>query len=147
MVMFRLIAGELAWLKCVVQFGGDCFMDAKETSSAKAWTWKGSRLQGLSMLIAGLGLGYFFIVVPLQQAYNHAPEVSLSFKLAFLSPAFVILGILATIIPSMTTDQSFMLRAPNKLSIAGWVLLVVVLIVSSGTYYLLDQQISALGYN
>ena len=122
-------------------------MDAKERSSAKAWTWKGSRLQGLLMLVVGLGFGYFFIVLPLQQAYSHAPKVSLSFKLAFLSPALVILGILSIIIPSMTTDQSFMLRAPNKLSFAGWILLIVVLMVSAGTYYLLDQEVSSLGYN
>ena len=122
-------------------------MDAKESNSAKAWTWKGSRLQGLFMLILGLGFGYFSIVLPLQEAYSNAPKISLYFKWAFLSPALVLLGILAVIVPSMTTDQSFMLRAPNKLSVAGWILLIVVLIVSAGTYYLLDQQISSLGYN
>jgi hypothetical protein len=121
-------------------------MDAK-SNSAKAWTWKGSRLQGLFALILGLAFGYFSIIRPLQQAYSKAPDVSLSFKFAFLSPALVILGILAIIVPSVTTDQSFILRAPNKLSFAGWILLIVVLIVASGTYYLLDQQISLLGYN
>ena len=122
-------------------------MDAKQSNSAKAWTWKGSRLQGLLMLTLGLGSGYFSIVLPLQQAYSNAPEVSLSFKLAFLSPALVILGILAIIVPSVTTDQTFLLRAPNKLSLAGWTLLIVMAAVSFGTYYLLDRQISSLGYN
>jgi hypothetical protein len=122
-------------------------MDAKQSNSTKAWTWKGSRLQGLLMLILGLGFGYFSIVLPLQQAYSNAPDVSLSFKLAFLSPALVILGILAIIVPSVTTDQTFILRAPNKLSLAGWTLVIVVAAVSFGTYYLLDRQISSLGYN
>jgi hypothetical protein len=121
-------------------------MDAKESNSAKLWTWKGSRLQGLLMLLFGLAIGYISIVRPLQQAYSKTPEISLSAKLAFLSPAFVLLGILAIIVPSVTTDQSFILRAPNKSSFAGWILVVVVVIVAFGTYYLLDQQISSLGY-
>jgi hypothetical protein len=121
-------------------------MDAKKTSSAKAWTWKGSRLQGLVMLIFGLASGYFFIIRPLQQAYSHAPEISTSFKLAFLSPALVLIGIIAIIMPSTTTDQTFLLRGPNKLSVAGWILAIVVSIVGFGTYYLLDQQLSSLGY-
>jgi hypothetical protein len=120
---------------------------AKESNSTKVWTWKGSRLQGLFVLILGLAVGYFSIVRPLQQAYSNAPTLSLSFKLAFLSPALVLLGILAIIVPSVTTDQSFILRAPNKLSFAGWILLIVVAIVAFGTYYLLDRQISSLGYN
>jgi hypothetical protein len=122
-------------------------MDAKESNSAKAWTWKGSRLQGLFILILGLAAGYFSIILPLQQAYSNAPKISLYFKWAFLSPALVLLGILAIIVPSVTTDQSFILSGPNKVSFAGWILLIVVSMVAFGTYYLLDQQISSLGYN
>jgi hypothetical protein len=122
-------------------------VDAQQSNSAKAWTWKGSRLQGLVILILGLVGGYFSIILPLQQAYNHEPEISLYFKWGFLSPALVLLGILAIIVPSVTTDQSFILKAPNKLSFAGWVLLIVVAAVAFGTYYLLNQQISSLGYN
>ena len=121
-------------------------MDAKDGNAAKAWTWKGSRLQGLLMLAVGLAIGYFSIIRPLQQDYGKAPEVSLSFKLAFLSPVLVLLGILAIIVPSVTTDQSFILKEPNKLSVAGWILLIVVAIVAFGTYYLLDQQLSSVGY-
>jgi|HubBroStandDraft_1064217.scaffolds.fasta_scaffold198151_2 hypothetical protein len=121
-------------------------MDTKEGNSAKAWTWKGSRLQGLLMLIVGLAIGYFSIIRPLQQAYSNAPEISLSFKLAFLSPVLVLLGILAIIIPNVTTDQSFILSGPSKLSFAGWILVIVLAIVAFGTYYLLDQQISSVGY-
>ena len=122
-------------------------MDAKESNSAKAWTWKGSRLQGLFILILGLAAGYFSIILPLQQAYSNAPKISLYFKWAFLSPALVLLGILAIIVPSVTTDQSFILSGPNKVSFAGWILLIVVSMVAFGTYYLLDKQISSLGYN
>jgi hypothetical protein len=121
-------------------------VDAEESNSANAWTWKGSRLQGLVMLIFGVAIGWISIVRPLQQAHSNAPEISFSVKLAFLSPVFVLLGILAIIVPSVTTDQSFILKSPNKLSVAGWILLIVIAIVAFGTYYLLDQQISSLGY-
>ena len=121
-------------------------MDANDGNSAKAWTWKGSRLQGITVLVVGLVAGYFSIVRPLQQAYHHEPGVSLSFKLACLSPVLVLLGALATIMPSVTTDQTFILKSPNKLSLAGWALLIVMAIVALGTYYLLDRQIGLMGY-
>jgi uncharacterized membrane protein len=112
----------------------------------KAWTWKGSRLQGLLILILGLAAGYFSIVRPLQQAYEKAPEITLSYKFAFLAPALLILGIVALIAPSVTTDQSFILREPNKLSFVGWIFVIALAIAGFGTFYLMDQQISALGY-
>jgi hypothetical protein len=107
---------------------------------------KGSRLQGVLLLIFGFVAAYFSIVVPLQEAYSRAPKISMYFKFAFMSPALIILGILIIIVPSVTTNQSFILRSPNKLSVAGWALLAVVVIIGLGTYYLLDQQINSLGY-
>jgi hypothetical protein len=122
-------------------------MDAKESHSAKGWTWKGSRLQGLFILILGFAAGYFSIVLPLQQAHSKAPEIYSTFKWAFLSPALVILGILAIIVPSVTSDQSFLLSGPKKLSFAGWIVVVALLIVGVATYYLLERELSSLGYN
>jgi hypothetical protein len=107
---------------------------------------KGYRVRGVLLVILGLVAGYFSIVLPLQEAYSKAPTISLYFKFAFLSPALILLGILAVTVPSVLTDQSFMMRAPNKLSVAGWALVVVLLIIGFGTYYLLDQQIDSLGY-
>jgi uncharacterized membrane protein len=107
---------------------------------------KGSRLQGVLLVILGLVIGYFSVVLPLQEAYSKAPKISLYFKFSFLSPALILLGILAIVVPSVLTDQSFMSRGPNKLSVAGWALVVVLLIIGFGTYYLLDQQINSLGY-
>jgi hypothetical protein len=107
---------------------------------------KGYRVRGVLLVILGLVAGYFSIVLPLQEAYSKAPTISLYFKFAFLSPALILLGILAVTVPSVLTDQSFMMRAPNKLSVAGWALVVVLLIIGFGTYYLLYQQIDSLGY-
>lgn len=122
-------------------------MDKNESNSAKSWTWKGSRLQGLLALIAGLIVTYISIVIPLQEAYSNAPKIMMSAKLAFLAPVLVLFGILAIIVPSVTTDQSFISGGPGKLSPAGWILVGVMAILAFGTYYLLDQQISSLGYS
>lgn len=122
-------------------------MDAKKSNSAKTWTWKGSRLQGIFILILGLAAGYFSIVLPLQQAYSKAPEIYSTFKWAFLSPVLVILGVMAIIVPSMTSDQTFLLSGPKTLSLVGWIFVIALLIVGIGTYYLLHQRLSSLGYN
>ncbi len=122
-------------------------MEAKKSNSARVWAWKGSRLQGVFILILGLAAGYVSIMLPLQQAYRKAPEVYPTFKLAFLSPALVILGILAIIVPSMTSDRTFLLSGPKTLSFTGWILVIALLIVGIGTYYLLHQKLSSLGYN
>jgi hypothetical protein len=108
---------------------------------------KGSRFQGVVLLIVGLITTYFSIVLPLQEAYSNAPKISMYFKFAFMSPALIFLGILIIIVPSVTTNQSFILKSPNKLSVTGWALVVFVAIIGFGTYYLLDQQISSLGYS
>lgn len=121
-------------------------MSTQGTGNNSAAPSKGSRLQGMLLLIVGLVIGYFSIVIPLQEAYSKAPKISLYFKFAFLSPALILLGILVIIVPSTLTDQSFMTRGHNKLSVAGWALVVVLLIIGFGTYYLLDQQINSLGY-
>jgi len=116
------------------------------TGNNSATTSKGSRLKGLLLLILGLNIGYVSIVIPLQEAYSKAPKISLYFKFAFLSPALICIGILVILVPSTLTDQSFMSRGHNKLSVAGWALVFVFLIIGFGTYYLLDQQINSLGY-
>jgi hypothetical protein len=122
-------------------------MSTQEPSNKSAKTWEGSRLQGVVILVLGLLAGYFAIVLPLQEAYSHTPEISMYFKFAFLSPALILLGILAIIFPSLTTNQTFLLKSHNKLSVAGWALVVALAVLGFGTYYLLDLQISLLGYS
>jgi hypothetical protein len=71
----------------------------------------------------------------------------LYFKFAFLSAPLILLGLLATAVPSTMTDQSFLTTGHNKLSAAGWALVAVLATVGFGTYYLLEQQIGSLGYD
>jgi hypothetical protein len=99
------------------------------------------------LVVLGLVAAYLSIVLPLQEAYSNAPEISLYFKFAFLAAPLIFLGILALAVPSTMTDQSFLMRDPNKLSAGGWALVAVLAIVGFGTYYLLAQQIGSLGYD
>jgi hypothetical protein len=102
-----------------------------------------SRIRGVLLLILGAVAGYFAIVRPLQQAYGNAPEISMYFKFAFLSPTLALLGLLMIIFPN--SEQVF-LKSQNRLSLAGWFLVAVLAIIGFGTWYLLDQQIASLGY-
>lgn len=120
-------------------------MSVREPNSAEAP--KGSRLKGVLLIVVGLVGAYFSIVLPLQEAYSHAPNLSLYFKFAFLSPALIVLGILATAVPSTLTDYSFLTSAPNKLSAAGWMVVIGLAAVGFGTYYLLEQHIASMGYD
>ena len=122
-------------------------MSTRQPGHHSAEAPKGSRLQGVGILILGLVLAYFSIVLPLQQAYSKAPEISLYFKFAFLSPALILGGILTIIVPSVTTDQSFLMRSHNKLTVAGWALVAGLAVVGFGTYYLVVQKINSLGYD
>jgi hypothetical protein len=107
----------------------------------------GSRLQGIVITLLGLVLGYFSIVQPLLAANSRVDQIAWLSNFAFLSPPFIILGILATIFPSMTTDKTFLLKSKDSLSLYGWVLVIVMLIIGFGTYYLVNQQFAALGYH
>jgi hypothetical protein len=99
------------------------------------------------LVVLGLVAAYFSIVLPLQEAYSNAPEISLYFKFAFLAAPLIFLGILAIAVPSTMTDQSFLTRGHNKLSAGGWAVVAGLAIVGFGTYYLLEQQIGSLGYD
>ena len=107
----------------------------------------GSRLQGIVVTVLGAILGYFSILQPLHAAYSRADQIAWLSNFAFLSPPLIILGLLATIFPSMTTEKTFLLKSKDSLSLYGWMLVIAMLIIGFGTYYLVNQQFAALGYH
>jgi hypothetical protein len=109
-------------------------------------TSKGSRLQGVLLIGFALIAGYVSIVMPLQEAYAGAQEISWTAQFAFLAPPFALLGVLVLFFPSMTTNDTFLLKAKDKLSLAGWAVLAALLVLGAGTYFLIDHQLSSLGY-
>ncbi|MBU6474285.1 MAG: hypothetical protein KGL66_10920 [Alphaproteobacteria bacterium] len=115
-------------------------------SPTPARSWEGSRLQGVLITVVGVVAGYFSIVMPLQQAFAQAPEISWAGQYAFLSPPLILLGILAIIWPSMTTNKTFLLKAKDKLSVQGWIVVVALAALGAGTALAVNHQLTALGY-
>jgi hypothetical protein len=107
---------------------------------------KRSRLQGVLIFAFAVFAGYVSIVLPLQEASAHAPQIEWGAQLAFLAPPLALLGILTIIFPSMTTNDTFLLKSKDKLSVSGWILLAVLAALGAGTAYLVDHQLQLLGY-
>ncbi len=107
---------------------------------------KGSRLQGGLILAFAVFAGYISIVRPLQEAYANAQQIQWGVQFAFLAPPMVLLGILAVIFPSMTTNDTFLLKSKDKLSVSGWVLVAALIVLGAGSAYLVNNQLDSLGY-
>lgn len=106
----------------------------------------GSRIQGVLLLIIGVVAGYFSIYLPLKEAQEHAQEISLAGHFAFLSPPLILLGILAIIFPSMTTNDTFLLKSKDKLSAAGWLVVLALTVLGGATYFFVSHQLALMGY-
>ena len=106
----------------------------------------GSRIQGVLLTFVGVVAGYFSIYMPLKQASEHAEEISYAGHFAFLAPPLILLGVLAFIFPSMTTDNTFLLKSKGKLSVAGWLVVVALVVIGGATFIFVDHQLSLMGY-
>jgi hypothetical protein len=106
----------------------------------------GSRIQGVLLLIVGLVAGYLSIYMPLKEASEHAPEISYAGHFAFLAPPLILLGIMAIIFPSMTTNDTFLLKSKDKLSAYGWLMVVALVVIGGVTYLFVSHQLSLMGY-
>ncbi len=107
---------------------------------------EGSRLQGVLLFVIGVVAGYFSIYLPLKQASEHAEEISYAGHFAFLAPPLILLGVLAFIFPSMTTDNTFLLKSKGKLSGAGWLVVLALVLLGGATFIFVDHQMSLMGY-
>lgn len=121
-------------------------MNSSNSNNDPVKTSKGSRWQGVLLIGFALVAGYVSIVMPLQEAYAGVHEISWTAEFAFLAPPLGLLGVLVLFFPGMTTDDTFLLKAKDKLSVAGWIVVAALLVLGAGTYYLVDQQLSSLGY-
>ena len=121
-------------------------MNGSDNNNSPVKVKKGSRLQGVLLFALALLAIYISIVLPLQQAHAGVKEISWTAEYAFLSPPLALLGVLAILFPSMTTNDTFLLKAKDKLSVAGWLLLVALVAIGAGTYFFLDHTLQSLGY-
>jgi hypothetical protein len=117
-----------------------------QPDTAKGSPLEGSRLQGILILLVGLVGGYFSIYMPLKEAQEHAAEISWAGHFAFLAPPLVLLGVLAFIFPSMTTNNTFLLKSKDKLSGAGWLVVIALVLLGGATFFFVNHQLSLMGY-
>lgn len=102
-----------------------------------------SRLGGLLLLAVGVGFGWFFILKPLEAARKHLPEVSYELKAILIVPACFIFG-LAFLLGG--AGFSYRDKARKRITPMGWVLLVVVAVLTGLGFFWMKQQFTALGY-
>lgn len=84
---------------------------------------EGSRLLGVILLIVGLGLSYFEIVQPLQEAAQGARRVTWNDNWPFMGLFLSLLGLVAAIFPKILCARSFRFIGKGKLRIYGWLLI------------------------
>lgn len=104
------------------------------------------RLGALGSLAAGLGLGWFLILRPLEQARAGAPQVSMSIKGAFiLVPLLLVLGIVYLIGGEKVQYRDTSVHPPKPLFMF-WVIMILLLAIGGGLFWYTEAQLAALGY-
>jgi hypothetical protein len=101
------------------------------------------RLGGLLSLAVGAGAAWFFLLMPLQEAQAGAPEVSYQLKAFLLVPLCVVFGLGFLFAGSRLQYRT---EDHKNLTVIGWVLFAIVVVLTGAGYFWFDQQFSALGY-
>ncbi len=103
-----------------------------------------ARLGGLFLLLVGGGLGWYFMLKPLQAAQNHAAEVSYSLKAFVLVPFCLVFGLAFLV---MGGGLQYRNAARKNLTPLGWALFVIGGILAAACFFWFKQQFTALGYS
>ncbi|MBB4638889.1 hypothetical protein [Longimicrobium terrae] len=104
------------------------------------------RLGGvLSIVIAGV-VGWWAILLPLQKARAGAPEVSMQLKAAYvLVPLALVFGVAFVALGSRMHYRDTT-RTPPTLTPLGWTLFALVAVLSGVLFWVVQSQLSAMGY-
>jgi len=103
-----------------------------------------ARLGGVALVILGLGLGWFFVLGPLQQAQQGVAEIRYSLKAFLAVPACLIFGIAFVLVGARLNYRD---AARKSLTGTGWFLLVLVAIATAVGFWWVQQRFAALGYS
>jgi hypothetical protein len=104
------------------------------------------RLGALGSLAAGVGLGWFLIMRPLEQARAGAAQVSMSINGAFvLVPLLLVLGIVYLIGGEKVRYRDTSVHPPRPLFMF-WVIMILLLAIGGGLFWYTEAQLAALGY-
>jgi hypothetical protein len=103
-----------------------------------------ARLGGLALIAAGLGLGWFFLLEPLQEASHGAHDVHYSLKAFFAVPACIIFGAAFVLLGKRLRYRD---DAHKNFTVVGWILFGLVVLATGAGFWWFEQQFAALGYS
>ncbi len=104
------------------------------------------RLGGLLSIALGVGIGWFTLWMPLQQARAGAAEISMHIKAAYvLVPLALVFGA-AFVVGGRRAQYRDVTQQPPKLTPLGWMLLALTAVLAGVCFWYLQSQFAALGY-
>ena len=105
-----------------------------------------SRLIGIAMIAAGLGLGWYFGYHPLAEARAGAAEVEYSIKIFVLAPMLVVGG-LALFLGGTPVAHAFSGPPQGRQQhLIVWTVFVIAVIAGGLGFWWMQTELSALGY-
>jgi hypothetical protein len=104
------------------------------------------RLMALGSLVAGVGLGWFLIMRPLEQARAGVPEISTSIKGAFILVPFLLVAGIVYLIGGEKVKYRDESVSPPRPLLMFWVIMALVFVIGGGLLWYTEAQFSALGY-
>ena len=101
------------------------------------------RLLGFIILVIDAILIYVCIVLPIQQANDHAESVTTAFKGVLLIPALLVIGVLYCVAPAWTARMSADIE--HKKGIV-WTAAIIGAAAGGILYWLVESHLEAYGY-
>lgn len=104
------------------------------------------RLGGLLSIAIGLGVAWFTLWMPLQQARAGAAEISMHLKAAYVLVPFALVFGLAFLVGGTRTRYRDVTHQPPRLTPLGWMLMVLALVLAGVCFWYVQAQLATLGY-
>lgn len=109
----------------------------------KAGNDTGARILGFVFFLIGLGLGYWQIYSPIQQAIQGEEYVSYSAKAVFLAPVAVLFGLFILVFGAEGLE--FLAKRPSKPVMI--LIMILTVIFTFGCTFAMEYVMKSLGYS
>ncbi|MBS1952874.1 MAG: hypothetical protein JST89_01685 [Cyanobacteria bacterium SZAS-4] len=112
----------------------------------KKYFERNPRIAGLFLVTISLILGKFYMWDVVVAAQAHADNVSVSMKLVLFSIMFFLFGIFLSITGPFGDQMMRAAPGSRKLSLIGWIAVIIVCAVSFAGYFAFQHYIESFGY-
>ncbi|WNJ92128.1 hypothetical protein [Bosea sp. 685] len=107
------------------------------------WQDLKARLGGLVLIALGLGLGWYFVLGPLQEARQGVPEVRYFLKIFAIVPLCIICGLGFVLFGERLKYAD---ASRQNLTATGWFMFVLIAVATAAGFWWFKEQFAALGY-